>query len=163
MVFLFLGLKHNGHKISMKFFVSFSLNTFFWLQSPLVLLSGNIEINLGPKRTPKASLSICCWNLNSIFAHNYTKLFLLRVYLVFHKFDIICLSETYPNSSNSPDYETLEIFGNNLMHSDHWLNSKRGGVCIDYKNYPPLRAISINYLSECINFEIMIGKKSVTF
>ena len=45
------------------------------------------------------------------------------------------------------------------MRSDHPLISKRGGVCIYYKNYLPLRIISFNYLSECINFEIMIGNK----
>ena len=100
-VFLFLWLKYNGHKISMKFFalflfqIGFSLNTSFWLQILLVLLSSDVEINAGPKRTPKAILSICHWNLNSISAHNYVKLSLLRAYLAFHKFDIICLSETY--------------------------------------------------------------------
>ena len=95
-VFLFLGLKCNGHKISMKFFVwflfliGFSLNTSFWLQILLALLCGDFEKNPGPKRTPKASLSICHWNLNSISPHNYVKLSHLRVYLAFHKFDIIC-------------------------------------------------------------------------
>ena len=168
-VFLFLGLKYNGHKISMKFFVWFlflmgvSLNSSLWLQILLVLLSGDVEINPGPKRTPKANLSICHWNLNSISAHNYVKLSLLRAYLAFHKFDIICLSETYLNSSNSPDDETLEIPGYNLVLSDHPLNSKRGGVCIYYKNYLPLRIISVNYLSECINFEIMVGNKICNF
>ena len=99
LVFLFLGLKYNGHKMSMEFFVWFlflmvvSLNTSFWLQILLVLLSGDVEINPGPKRTPKASLSICHWNLNSISAHNYVKLSLLRACLTFHKFDII--SEIY--------------------------------------------------------------------
>ena len=88
---------------------------------------------------------------------------LLRAYLAFHKFNIIYLSETYLNSSNSPDDETLEISGYNLVRSDHPLNSKRGGVCIYYKNYLPLRIISVNYLSECINFEIMIGNKICNF
>ena len=168
-VFLFLELKYNGHKISMNFFVWFlflmgvSLNSSLWLQILLVLLSGDVEINPGPKGTPKANLSICHWNLNSISAHNYVKLSLLRAYLAFHNFDIICLSETYLNSSNSPDDETLEISGYNLVRSDHPLNSKRGGVCIYYKNYLPLRIISVNYLSECINFEIMIGNKICNF
>ena len=126
-VFLFLGLKHNGHKTSMKFFVWFlflagvSLNTSLWLQIFLVLLSAVVEINPGPKPTPEESLSICHWNLNIISAHNY---------LVFHKFDIICLSETYLNSSNSPADETLEISGYNLVRYDHPLKSKRGGVRI---------------------------------
>ena len=145
------------------FLMGFLLNTPLWLQILLVLLSDDIEINPGPKRTPKASLSICHWNLNSISAHNYVKLSLLRAYLAFHNFDIICLSETYLNSSNSPDDETLEISGYNLVRSDHPLNSKRGGVCIYYKNYLPLRIISVNYLSECINFEIMIGNKICNF
>ena len=168
-VFLFLGLKYNGHKISMKFFVWFlflmgvSLKSSLWLQILLILLSGDVEINPGPKRTPKANLSICHWNLNSISAHNYVKLSLLRAYLAFHNFDIICLSETYLNSSNLPDDETLEIPGYNLVRSDHPLNSKHGGVCIYYKNYLPLRIITVNYLYECINFEIMIGNKIYNF
>ena len=122
-----------------------------------------LEINPGPKRTPKVSLSICHLNLNSISAHNYVKLSLLRAYLALHKFDIIYFSETYLNSSNSPDDETLQISGYNLACSDHLINSKRGGLCIYYKNYLPLRIISVNYLSEFINFEIMIGNKICNF
>ena len=103
-VFLFLGSKYNSHKSSIKFFVwflflmVFSQNTTFWLQI-LLRLSGDVEINPGPKRTPKANLSICHWNLNSISAQNYVKLPLLGAYLALHKFNIICLSETYLNSS----------------------------------------------------------------
>ena len=140
-----------------------SLNSYLWLQILLVLLSSDVEINPGPKRTPKANLSIYHWNLNSTSAHNYVKLSLLRAYLAFHNFDIICISETYLNSSNSPDDETLEISGYNLVRSDHPLNSKRGGVCIYYKNYVLLRIISVSYLSECVNFEIMIGNKICNF
>ena len=101
--------------------------------------------------------------MNSISVHIYVKLSLLRAYLAFHKFDIICLSETYLNSSNSPHDETMEKSGYNLVRSDHPLNSKRGGVYIYYKNYLPLRIISVNCLSECINFEIMIGNKICNF
>ena len=57
----------------------------------------------------------------------------------------------------------MEISGYNLVRSDHSLKSKPGGVCIYYKNYLLLRIISINYLSECINFEIMIGNKICNF
>ena len=87
------------------FLMSFSLKTYFWLQSLLVLLSGHVEINSDLTRTLKATLLISHWNLNSIYAHNYVKVFFLRAHLVFHKLDIICLSETYLNSSNSPDDE----------------------------------------------------------
>ena len=124
----------------MKFFVRFFflmvflLNTSLWFQIFLVLLSGDVEINPGPKRTPKTSLSICHWNLNSISANNYVKLSLLKAYLAFHKFDILCFSKTYLNSSNSPYDETLEISGYHLVRPDHPLNSKCRGVCIYYKN-----------------------------
>ena len=162
-------MKHSGPKNSMQLFVlflfliGFLLNTYFGLQRLLILSSGDVEIKPGPTRTPKASLSICHWNLNSISAHNYVKLSLLRAYLVFHKFDIICLSETYLNSSTLPDDDTLQISGYNLVRSDHLFNSKRGGVCIYCKNYLPLRIISVNYLSECISFEITIGNKICNF
>ena len=65
------------------------------------------------------------------------KLSLLRAYLVFHKFDIICLPEIYLNSSYSPDDENLEISGYNLLRSEHSLNSKKWRVCIYYKNCLP--------------------------
>ena len=125
-----------------------SLNTSLWLQTLLVLLSDDVEINPVLKHTPKASLPICHWNVNDIYAHNYVKLSLLTAYLAFHNFDIICLSETYITSTNSPDDETLEISGYNLVRSDHPLNSKRIGFCIYYKNYLLLQISSVNSLSE---------------
>ena len=143
--------------------MGFSLNTSSWLQILLVLLSDDVEINSRRRHTPKASLSICYWNLNSISAHNYVKLSLLRAYLAFQKFNIICLSETCLNSSNSHADETLEISGYSLVPSDHPLNSKRGGVCIYYKNYLHLRFFSVSYLSECIDLKIMIRNKICNF
>ena len=82
-------------------------------------------------------LLICHWNLNSICAHNFAKLSLLRAYVSVHKFDVICLSETYLDSST--DDEILEISGYYLIRSDHSSNKKRGGICIYYKNILPLK------------------------
>ena len=69
-----------------------------------------------------------------------------------HKFDVIYLSETYldssipvddnnlENSGSIPvDDNNLENSGYNLIRSNHSSNSKRGGVCIYYKNLLPLR------------------------
>ena len=44
-------------------------------------------------------LTICHCNLNSVSAYSYSKLFLLKAYIAFHKFDIMCLSETYLDSN----------------------------------------------------------------
>ena len=74
-----------------------------------ILLSGDIETNPGPKPIAGQSFSICHWNLNSISAHNFTKISLLTAYVLVHNFDIICLSETYLNSETSTDDKNLEI------------------------------------------------------
>ena len=108
-------------------------------------------------------MSICHWNLNSISAHDYSKLFLLKAYISLHKFDIICLSETCLDSTVPLDDDNLVISGYNLIRSDHPSNTKRGGVCLYYKNYLPLRVLNISYLKECLNFELKIGDKSCTF
>ena len=44
-------------------------------------------------------LLFCPWNLNSIAAHNFIKAPYLKAYLSVHEMDIICLSETYLDSS----------------------------------------------------------------
>ena len=62
--------------------------------------------------------SICHWNLNSIDTHNFAKVVLLKAYNSIHKFDIICLSETYLDSYILPDDSNLEIPGYNFVRSD---------------------------------------------
>ena len=74
-----------------------------WLYSLVIKGSGDFEENPGPKPTSYACLSICHWNLNRISAHNYIKLSVLRAYISINKIDIICLSETYLDSSISSD------------------------------------------------------------
>ena len=59
----------------------------------LLMLCGDIESNRGPRPNSGQSFSICNWNLSSIAAHNFSKIFLLRVYNIIHNYDIICLSE----------------------------------------------------------------------
>ena len=71
--------------------------------------------------------------------------------------------ETYHNSNILPDDSNLKIPGYNLVRSDHPSNKKRGGVCIYYKSYLPLRIININYLNECVRFELMVGDKLCNF
>ena len=92
------------------------------------LMVDDVELNPGPKRASTRNISICHWNLNSISAHNYIKLFLRKAYISIHKFDIICFSETFLDSSTSSDNDNLAISGYNLTRSDHPTNNKRGGV-----------------------------------
>ena len=95
------------------------------------------------------------WIINSISAHNFIKISL---------FDILCLSETYLDSNvSSIDNKNLTKPGYDLHKSDHQSNIKHEGVCVYYKNFIPLKEIDIQYLQECINFEMKIGGKLCNF
>ena len=78
-----------------------------------------------------------------------------------HKFDIIFLSETYLDSSI--DDEGLEISGYYFIRSDHPSNKKRGGICIYYKNFLPLKVTGVRLLEECITFDLIIRNKLCSF
>ena len=94
------GSKHKKIALIWTLFSTFvSCNLLRWLYILLITLSGDVELNPRPKRNAAQTLSICHWNLNSICAHNFAKLSLLRANVSVRKFDIICLSETYLNSS----------------------------------------------------------------
>ena len=94
------------------------------------MLGGDVELNPGPKQSSINAFSICHWNLNSLCAHNYAKIFLPKAYIAIHRFHIICISETYLDSSTSPGDNNLEISGYNLICSDHPSNNKQGDICI---------------------------------
>ena len=98
-------------------------------------------------------------NLNSIVTNNFAKLVLLKTYNSGRKFDIICLPETYLDSNSLPDDSNLKTPCYNLGRSDHPSNKKRGGVCIYCKSYLRLRIIDVNYLNECVRFELIVGDK----
>ena len=68
-------------------------------------------------------------------------------------------SEACLDSSISNDDDNLEILGYDLFRADHPYNTKRGGVCIYYRNSLFLKILNIQYLHECINFEIRTGVK----
>ena len=162
LITVFLTLKSNSYRSTKHFHTLSFLVTIItiwslpWLYSLLILLSADVELNPGPKRASSNNISIWHWNLNSISPRNYTKLFLLKPYIAIHKFDIIYLSKTYLDSGTTSDDE-------NLINSDHLSNNKRSGVCIYYKNFLPLRVLSVQYLQEYTNFELNIGCKICNF
>ena len=128
------------------------LSDYLWFTNNLLLLCGDVELNPELNQNTAKELSICRWNFNSIAAHKFAKLVLLKAFNSIHKFDIICLSETYLDSSILHNDSNLEIPGYNSVRSDDPSNKKRGVVCIYYKSYLPLRIIDINYSNECVRF-----------
>ena len=88
-------------------------------QIRLIRLSGDIELNPGPKPISFKCFSICHWNLNSITSHGFLKVKLSTTYNVMHKFDIICISESYLNTDTSSSDDHLNIPGYNMSRADH--------------------------------------------
>ena len=123
----------------------------------------NLTLGLNIRRIKVFVTGICYWNLNSIPAHNFQKLELLQGYISSNKVVILCFSETFLNSDISCDDSNLQLPGFDLVRADHPSNTKRGGVCIYYRNCLPLKLINIHYLIECITFEIKLGDKIWNF
>ena len=83
------------------------------------------------------------------------KVFLLEGYNTVHKYDFVCISETYFDSPVESD-DDLRINGYKLIRTNHPLNTKTGGVCIYYKILLVVKMINISYLQECLLCEVVI-------
>ena len=103
------------------------------------------------------------FNLNSLTAHNHINLLLLRAYVAIRKFDVVCLSDTYLHSSNLSDDGNFNLPRYNVVRTDCLSNTKKGCVCICFKNSLPLKVLDIPLLQECISFEIRIADKTCNF
>ena len=118
----------------------------------LLFCCGDIEKNSGPKYS---SLKFCHWNLNGLTAHDSIKISLLQAYIIQNNYDIICLSETFLNSSIESNDDRISTDGYNLIQADHPSNSKRGWVCIYFKEHIPLiKRDDICTLDNCLVTEI---------
>ena len=80
-----------------------------------------------------------------------------------HIFDIICLSQTYLDSTTPNVGGKLQIPGYILIRPDHPSNTKRGKGYEYYKSSLPLRVKNIGHLHECLGFELQISDKICNF
>ena len=70
----------------------------------------------------------------------------MKAYNSVYKYDFLCVSETFLNSSFESNDKDLMIEGYNLIRSDHPSNTKRGGVCIYYKESLAVYIVNITIL-----------------
>ena len=89
------------------------------------------EANTGPNFS---SITFFHWNLNGRTAHDSIKISLLQAHVTQYNYGIICLFESFLNSS----IQTNDDRSNNLTRARHRSDSKRNGVCIHYKEHTPL-------------------------
>ena len=63
-----------------------------WITHGTILLSGDVERNPGPNLS---TFNFCTWNLNSITAHDFTRLFQIEAYDSIYSYDLIGIVETH--------------------------------------------------------------------
>ena len=81
--------------------------------------------------------------------------------MLLYKYDFICLSETFLDSSIPSDHVSLELEGYKFVRADYLNTFKRHGVCIYYKESLPVRAINLPYLQEALLLELNDQNKKI--
>ena len=92
------------------------------------LLSGDIEVNPGPKRS--SNIKFCHWNLNRQAAHDFIKVPLTEAFITASNIVIVFLSETFLDSTIPDDDVNIQINKYSLLRADHPNLIKPGAACI---------------------------------
>ena len=78
-----------------------------------------------------------------------------------HDFDIICLSETYFDSSYALEDSDLQIDSYTIITADHPMDIQQGGLCVYRKDYLAVATLIFLLLIECIILEIEVDSKKI--
>ena len=100
---------------------------YLWICELPAILSGNMELNPGPKPNSGQKFSLCHWDLNSIPGHNFSKIQLLSACNSLNVFVIIFLPETYLDFSILPQDPNVEMQGYMLIRAEHPSSFKTRG------------------------------------
>ena len=135
-------------------FIDVEYSTYFL--NIYLLQHGDIETNSGPQKEKTKNLSCCNWNINSLISYNLSKFSQLEANNSVYKHDFICISETFFDSSIQEEDKNIQLDDYNLLRAGHPSNSKRGGVCIFYKETLVVRIVKSLSFNECIICEVSI-------
>ena len=72
---------------------------------------------------------------------------------------MICLSESFLNSSILTENNNLKINGYKIVKADYPNNARRGGLCASIRQSLSIRNFSNSFLSKCLTFEVTISNK----
>ena len=145
-------------------FPDYMLTIMFFINNfkHLLLLSGDTEVNPGPKRL--SNIKFCHWNLNVLAAHDFVKVPLIEAFITTTSFDIVCLSETFLDSTILDDDENIQTNEHSLLRADHPNDIKHGGVCIYFKESLPLiRRNDLTNIKDCLVTEINVSNEKRFF
>ena len=91
--------------------------------------------------------------MNSLVAQN--KISLLAASKSVYRYDIICTSECFWDSSISDNDNVLRIWGYDLIRADHTDNIKKGR-CLFIIQDLALRKIKLLHITECVLCEVTV-------
>ena len=83
----------------------------------MLLLHDDTESNPGLKKKEQTYFSLCHWNVNSLVAHKKTSS--LAAYNSIYRYDIICISDSFLDSTISEDGNILHMEGYNLIRAEN--------------------------------------------
>ena len=72
---------------------------------------------------------------------------------------MICLSETFLDSSIPTNAEILNMKGYKLIRAVNPIDSKKGGVGICYKEFLAVHPVEVKNVNKCVIFEASIKNK----
>ena len=101
----------------------------------ILFICGDVELNSGPKNTKSYYLSLCQWNLNSLPAHDFSKLSLIEAYNTHHNFDMLCSPKSYLDFFYADDDTRLNLKDFTLIRAYNPHNCKREGVSIYFEEH----------------------------
>ena len=145
-------------------FPDYMLTIMFFINNfkHLLLLLGDIEVYSGPKRS--SNNKFCHWNLNGLVAYDFIKVPLIEAFVTTSNFDIVCLSETFLDSTIPDDDENIQINGYSLLRADNPNDIKPGGVCIYFKESLPLiRRNDSTNIKDCLATDIIVNNEKCFF
>ena len=97
-------------------------------------------------------------------AYNFIKVSLLQTLAVTNDYDIICLTETFQDSSMENDHDRISIPGYNFLRADHPSTTKREEACIYYMGHLPIiKRNDLCQLHDYLVTELRIGKNKCFF
>ena len=88
----------------LKCMLAFFYNAF----SPIFILQAG-DIKPWTKKIPHSYFPCCNWNVNSLATDNYSKVLALKAYNSTYKYNFICISETFLDSSFEPGNTDLVL------------------------------------------------------
>ena len=86
---------------------------------------------------------------------------MIEAFISTHNFDILCLPESLLDSTIDINDGNINISGYAVLRADHPSNSKRGGVCIYFKQSLPLiRNDNLSTVQKTIVTEIPVENEA---